>query len=88
MKPLADPANLPPQGEGSLPTVIQLKVDGIAGCGCVLGVKKALSVLYGVDNVEVKMATGQVVVHGEGENLTQEKLQHALRVAGFSVGQN
>ena len=67
--------------------MIQLKVDGITSCGCVLGVKKALNVLYGVHDVEVKMSAGQVVVQGDGENMTQEKLASALRVAGFSVGQ-
>jgi Cu+-exporting ATPase len=77
-----------PQGVGNLPTVIQLKVDGITCCGCVKGVKKALNVLYGVQDVEVNMSVGHVVVKGEGENMTAEKLERALRVAGFTVCQN
>jgi hypothetical protein len=33
------------------------------------------------------MSTGQVVVKGDGENVTQEKLERALRAVGYSVGQ-
>ncbi len=84
----AHPATTPLQGAENLPTVIELNVDGITCCGCVVGVKKALNVLYGVREVEVKMSAGQVVVKGDGENMTQEKLASALRVAGFSVCQN
>lgn len=87
MTGLSDSQLKPLQNAGDLPTVIQLKVDGITGCGCVLGIKKALNVLYGVHDVDVKMSAGQVVVQGKGENMTQEKLASALRVAGFSVDQ-
>jgi len=64
---------------------IQLKVDGITCCASVKGVKKALNVLYGVDDVEVNMATGQLVVKGDGKQITREKLESALGVAGFTV---
>ncbi len=87
MNRLTDPPTMPRSGTENLPTVIQLDVDGITGCGCVLGVKRALNVLYGVQDVEVKMSSGHVVVQGEGENMTQEKLASALRVAGFSLVQ-
>jgi copper chaperone CopZ len=82
-----DPPNMPPPSAGKLPTIIQLEVDGMTCCGSVLGVKKALNVLYGVQDVEVRMSTGQVVVKGDGENVTQEKLERALRAVGYSVGQ-
>lgn len=64
---------------------IQLKVDGITCCSSVKGVKKALNVLYGVEDVEVSMSTGKLVVKGEGEQFTRENLESALGAAGFSV---
>ena len=62
---------------------IQLKVDGITCCSSVKGVKKALNVLYGVDDVEVSMSTGKLVVKGDGEQFTRENLESALGAAGF-----
>ena len=62
---------------------IQLKVDGITCCSSVKGVKKALNVLYGVEDVEVSMSTGKLVVKGEGEQFTRENLESALGAAGF-----
>ena len=62
---------------------IQLKVDGITCCSSVKGVKKALNVLYGVEDVDVSMSTGKLVVKGDGEQFTRENLESALGVAGF-----
>ena len=64
---------------------IQLKVDGITCCSSVKGVKKALNVLYGVEDVDVSMSTGKLVVKGDGEQFTRENLESALGAAGFSV---
>ncbi len=66
---------------------IELTVDGITCCASVKGVKKALNVLYGVDDVEVNMSAGKVVVKGTGEQFTRKKLESALGVAGFTVHQ-
>ena len=62
---------------------IQLKVDGITCCSSVKGVKKALNVLYGVEDVDVSMSTGKLVVKGDGEQFTRENLENALGAAGF-----
>ena len=62
---------------------IQLKVDGITCCSSVKGVKKALDVLYGVEDVDVSMSTGKLVVKGDGEQFTRENLETALGAAGF-----
>ena len=65
---------------------IELTVDGITCCASVKGVKKALNVLYGVDDVEVNMSAGKVVVKGTGEQFTRKnsRARWALPVLRFT----
>lgn len=64
---------------------IELHVSGITCCGCINGVRRALSVLYGVDDVEVDMATGIVTVAIDENRVTFAVLADAIKSAGFEV---
>lgn len=63
-----------------------LEVKGLACPFCAYGVEKRLNKLTGVEEVEVDVAGGRVVVTmKEGATLTREKASKAVDEAGFSL---
>lgn len=71
--------------EREMMTEIQLNVMGITCCGCVKGIQKALSVLYGVDDIDVDISSGTVTVTGDEAKLSRALLVEAIQSVGFSV---
>lgn len=64
---------------------IELHVSGITCCGCINGIRRTLSILYGVDDVEVNMATGIVTVSVDEGRVSFAVLADAIKSAGFDV---
>ncbi len=60
-----------------------IMVEGMTCGHCEKAVKEALGELDGVNNVEVDLTTGKVVVKGEG--LEDSKLREAIDEAGYEV---
>lgn len=60
-----------------------MMVEGMTCGHCEKAVKEALGELDGVNNVEVDLTTGKVVVKGEG--LEDSKLREAIDEAGYEV---
>ncbi|NMA49616.1 MAG: heavy-metal-associated domain-containing protein [Tissierellia bacterium] len=60
-----------------------IMVEGMTCGHCEKAVKEALGELEGVNNVEVDLTTGKVVV--KGEELEDSKLREAIDEAGYEV---
>ena len=61
----------------------ELKVSGMGCQHCVMSIKKSISSLAGVNNVEVDLKSGQVTVtHAPGQPSGQA-IQEAIRDAGY-----
>lgn len=60
-----------------------IMVEGMTCGHCEKAVKEALGELDGVNNVEVDLTTGKVVV--KGEELEDSKLREAIDEAGYEV---
>ena len=60
-----------------------IMVEGMTCGHCEKAVKEALGELVGVNNVEVDLITGKVVV--KGEELEDSKLREAIDEAGYEV---
>lgn len=62
-------------------------VNGMSCPFCAYGVKKHLSVLPGVKNVQVELAKGEAIVNFASETeVSEEQIQKAVREAGFTPG--
>lgn len=63
-----------------------LEVKGLACPFCAYGIEKRLNKMEGVEEVEVDVAGGRVVVTmKKGATLTREKADKAVDEAGFSL---
>ena len=60
-----------------------MMVEGMTCGHCEKAVKEALKELQGVDNVEVDLTSGRVLV--EGQELEDNKLKEAVDEAGYQV---
>ncbi len=66
--------------------VYQLGVDGLACPYCAYGIEKQLSYIDGVENIEVNIKRGQVIVTMvEGAVLSEERARQATADAGFTL---
>lgn len=66
--------------------VYQVGVDGLSCPFCAYGLEKQLNKLDGVNQVEVHVANGQVVVTmDEGKTLEKAQAVEAVKKAGFSL---
>ena len=63
-----------------------LNVTGMTCGGCVASVKKALSALPGVENVEVSLPKHEAEVRFDESKLAVDKMRGALVGAGYGVG--
>ena len=70
----------------AVPEVYQLGVDGLACPYCAYGIEKQLSYIDGVENIEVNIKKGQVIVTMvEGAVLSEERARQATADAGFTL---
>lgn len=66
--------------------VYTIGVDGLSCPFCAYGIEKQLKKLEGVNQVEVDVAKGQVVVSmNEGKTLEQAQAVEAVKKAGFTL---
>jgi len=64
----------------------QLEVDGLACPFCAYGIEKQLSKLEGVEQLEVDIKTGQLLIRMEtGVSLNKADAEQAVKKAGFSM---
>ncbi|NIR46446.1 MAG: heavy-metal-associated domain-containing protein [Gemmatimonadetes bacterium] len=72
-----------PQLEGAS---ITLEVDGMSCPFCAYGLEKRLMKLSAVDSLVIRVSDGLVRIRlKEGETLSDEKLNEAVKRAGFSL---
>jgi len=64
-----------------------LKVKGMSCQHCVMSVKKALSQLEGIKNVQVDLAKGEVQFDNTKE-VVLNRIEKAIEEAGYEVIQN
>ena len=77
---------LPPVGVYAASEVYELGVDGLACPYCAYGIEKQLSYIDGVENIEVNIKKGQVIVTMvEGAVLSEERARQATADAGFTL---
>jgi mercuric ion binding protein len=68
------------------PNIYQLKVDGLGCPFCAYGIEKKLSAIDGVEQIEVDLKKGQVIViMAEGVSLSEERARQAVTDAGFTL---
>jgi len=60
-----------------------LQVDGMSCSSCVRHIQHALGELDGIDNVDVKLREGTVVVQHDAASAPLDTLVEALRDAGY-----
>lgn len=61
-------------------------VDGLACPFCAYGIEKKLSALGPIQNVEVQLEKGRVLLaFADGQSLTKEQIQQAVKKAGFTA---
>lgn len=66
--------------------VYQLGVDGLACPFCAYGIEKQLSYIDGVENIEIDIKKGQVIMTMvEGAVLSEERARQATADAGFTL---
>jgi copper chaperone len=63
-------------------TTREYTVDGMTCQHCVLSVTEEVSEVAGVENVEVDLASGRLLVSGEA---TDEAVREAVKDAGYAV---
>ena len=64
----------------------QLGVDGLACPFCAYGIEKQLSYIDGVENIEIDIKKGQVIMTMvEGAVLSEERAREAVTAAGFTL---
>jgi len=62
-----------------------LNVEGMSCAHCVATVKKAVSALKGINNVEVDLANNSVQVEYEAEKQNLDSIKRAIEEAGYQV---
>ena len=62
---------------------LTLKVEGMSCQHCVASVKQSLEAVDGVESAMPDLDSGEVVINGD--DLDREKLESAVRDAGYSV---
>jgi copper chaperone CopZ len=66
--------------------IYALQVDGLSCPFCVYGIEKRLSAIDGVDNIEVDLNKGLVLVTMKQANdLSKKQAQQAVEDAGFTL---
>ncbi len=66
--------------------VYELGVDGLACPFCAYGIEKKLSAIKGVENLDIDIKDGVVVVHmADGATLDEAEAKRAVTAAGFSL---
>ncbi len=64
----------------------QLRVDGLACPFCAYGIEKKLSAIEGVENLDIDIETGAVMVTmADGATLDETAARRAVKAAGFSL---
>lgn len=64
---------------------IRLKISGMTCGGCASAVRRALTSISGVDEVQVDLQTALAEIIVGDENLTLEQLVTAIRLAGYNA---
>lgn len=64
---------------------ITLKVSGMTCMGCVNSVKKLLTAVDGVQNVEIDLASGQVQVGYDAARGNVDAMRRAIEDGGYKV---
>ncbi len=66
-------------------TEYRMRVDGLACPYCVYGIEKKLKAIEGVENIDVDLDAGLVVVDvSEGVTLTEPQMKTLFQDAGFT----
>ncbi len=66
--------------------VYSLKVDGLACPFCAYGIEKKLSAIDGVNDIDVDIKEGQVIVTmTDGASLSEQRARQAVTDAGFTL---
>ena len=66
-------------------TEYRMRVDGLACPYCVYGIEKKLKAIEGVENIDVDLDAGLVVVDvAEGVELTEPQMKTLFKDAGFT----
>lgn len=77
---------LAPIGAYAGSTAFSLQVDGLACPFCAYGIEKKLSSIEGVEDIEVNIETGQVIVTmQDGNTLSETLADEKVREAGFTL---
>ncbi len=64
---------------------MELNVSGMSCGHCKAAVEKALKTLDGVNEVEVNLETGQVIVDYDQGAAAEKELAEAIRNAGYEI---
>ncbi len=64
---------------------VRIKVEGMTCMGCVASVKRILSALEGVEQVDVDLSQGLVQVGYDPGRAQPEAMQHAIESGGYRV---
>lgn len=66
--------------------VYSLQVDGLACPFCAYGIEKKLSAIDGVEQIDVDIKEGQVIVTlADGASLSEDRARQAVKDAGFTL---
>ena len=77
---------LAPFGANAAPVAYALEVDGLACPFCAYGIEKKLSSIKGVEDIEVDIKKGQVIVTMEGgAALSEDIARQKVKQAGFAL---
>lgn len=66
-------------------TVVTLRVTGMTCGGCVLGVRKVLTRLDGVEKADVSYEKGLATVTFDARKVTVEQMVAAIRTLGYTA---
>lgn len=67
-------------------TTVTLRVDGLTCPFCAYGLEKRLREIAAIDTLVVRVSDGLVLIRAkDGEAVTDEDLQEAVKSAGFSL---
>lgn len=64
---------------------LSLEVEGMTCMGCVMSVKRLLSALDGVEEVDIDLTSGRVRVGIEPARVQPGAIRQAIEVGGFKV---
>lgn len=76
----------PPDSAGVQSPDATVYVDGLGCPFCAYGLEKKLKPLDAVKTIEVQLEKGRVLLaYREGQSLTEDEIQKAVKKAGFTV---